>query len=59
MISSLLFSMSALCFVAMFLPQRPSRPRQSLETYFVCDPESYPSSEKEVALPALAGGTHG
>ncbi len=57
MISSLCFSLSALCFVAMFLPQRPSRPRQQLETYYVCDPESHPSSETEAALPALAGAS--
>ena len=55
MISSLLFSLSALCFVAMFLPTRPSQARQTLETYYVCDPESYPDSDREEASLALAG----
>ena len=59
MISPLLFSLSALCFVAMFLPTRPSQARQSLETYYVCDPESYPSPESEVASLAMAGESRG
>ena len=59
MVSSLLFAMSAACFVAMFLPQRPSRPCQQLETYYVCGPESYPSTENEVRSSALAGASYG
>ena len=59
MVSSLLFSMSAACFLAMFLPQRPSRPRQQLETYYVCGPESFPNSESEVGPSALAGASYG
>jgi hypothetical protein len=59
MVSPLLFSLSAACFVAMFLPQRPSRPRQQLETYYVCGTESLPNSESEVGSSALAGASHG
>lgn len=59
MISYLLFSLSALCFVAIILPQRPTRPRQQLETYFVCDPESHQNSENDAALSALAGSPRG
>ena len=55
MISSLLFSLSALCFVGMLLPRRPTQPRQSLETYYVCDPESLPSTDSAVASSAFAG----
>jgi hypothetical protein len=54
MISFVMFSLSALCFVAMFLPRRPSKPRQELETYYVCDPESHPNRQEEAASPALA-----
>ena len=59
MISSLFFTLSGLCFVAMFLPQRSSQARQQLETYYVCDPESHPNSEMEVASPALVGESRG
>lgn len=58
MISSLLFSLSAACLVAMFLPPRPSRPRQELETYYVCDPESLPNRQQagsSVLLGELCG----
>lgn len=54
MISIVLFSLSALCFLAMFLPQRPSH-RQQLETYYVCDPESLPNRQQEAASTALVG----
>ena len=59
MISSLLFSMSALCFVAMFVPQRPRQPRPQVETYYVCDPDSRPESQMEFASPAMAGELRG
>ncbi len=59
MISSFCFTLSAFCFVAMFLPQRPTRPRQELETYYVCDPESLPTSDREDAELALAGESRG
>jgi hypothetical protein len=55
MISILLFSLSSACFVAMVLPSRPTQAHQTLETYYVCGPESLPNTEMEVALPALAG----
>jgi len=59
MVSSLLFAMSAACFVAMFLPPRPSRPCPTLETYYVCGPESHPSTESETRSSALAGASCG
>ena len=59
MISSLLFSLSALCFVGMLIPRRPTQPCRSLETYYVCDPGSLPTPETEVASSALAGEPRG
>jgi hypothetical protein len=58
MISSLLFSLSALCFVAMLLPKRSSQAGHQLETYYVCDPESFPNSDRNVPSLAMAGGVH-
>jgi len=55
MVSTLLFSMSALCFAAMLLPRRSSKPCQQLETYYVCDPESHPNPVNEAASPTLLG----
>ena len=56
MISSLLLSVSALCFVATYFFERPSQARQPLEieTYYVCDPESLPNYERAAALTAMA-----
>jgi hypothetical protein len=59
MVSPLLFSLSAACFVAMFLPQRPSRPRQELETYYVCGNESLLNPESEVGSSAFSGASYG
>jgi hypothetical protein len=55
MISSLMFTMSAACFVALFFAPKPRQTCQSLETYYVCGPESHPDSEQNVASLAIAG----
>ena len=50
MISTILFSLSALCFAAMFAPGKSSKPLKSSEpvyTYYVCDDAPIPTWKRK------------
>ena len=49
MISTLLFTMSALCVAAMFSPDRSARPVMPIYTYYVCGDEPMPTWQRKDA----------